>query len=186
MSALLTLALDWCVTRHAGQFRDGDSALPYACHPIEVAAQLRHIGGVTNEADLAAAFLHDLIEETETTLEEIEAAFGPEVAGLVDELTRTEPTADEIEGLTAAQIWHIRSDMLCAEISLMSPRAQAIKLSDRLSNLQESERVRKPRKRLRYRQQSERILTIIPEKVNPRLWGAIRKVLDEAPPIGDK
>lgn len=181
MSDLVAKALTWCVERHAGQFRDGNAPLPYACHPVEVAAQLRHIGGVEHEADLAAAFLHDLIEETDASLEEIEAEFGPEVAMLVDELTRTEPTLDEIEGLSEQEIWQIRSDMLCAEISLMSPSAQRIKLSDRLSNLQESERVRKPRKKLRYRQQSERILAIIPQKVNPPLWTAIRKLLDEAP-----
>mgnify|MGYP001809868715 FL=1 len=185
MSDLLTKALNWCVQGHAGQFRDGDSALPYACHPVEVATLLRHVGGVADEFDLAAAFLHDLIEETDTSLEEIEAEFGAEVASLVDELTRTEPTLDEIAGLTEQEVWQLRSDMLCAEISLMSPRAQRIKLSDRLSNLQESERVRKKRKRLRYRQQSERILAIIPEQVNPPLWRAIRHLLDTAPALKD-
>jgi (p)ppGpp synthase/HD superfamily hydrolase len=182
---MISQALAWAVARHAGQFRDGEAALPYACHPIEVAAQLRQIGGVTDEAEIAAAFLHDLIEETDTTLEEIKAEFGPEVAGLVDELTRTEPALEKIAGLTEQEIWQLRSDMLCAEISLMSASAQRIKLSDRLSNLQESERVRKRRKRLRYRQQTERILAIIPRKVNPPLWTAIRNLLDTAPVLND-
>jgi len=62
-------------------------ASPYINHPIEVATILATRGGITDLSTLMAAVLHDTIEDTETSPEELEARFGPEVRALVLEVT---------------------------------------------------------------------------------------------------
>lgn len=71
--------------RHEGQFRKGAEKLPYIVHCEEVAGLVERHGG--NEDAIAAAWLHDVIEDTKTTLEEVEALFGGAVASIVDEVT---------------------------------------------------------------------------------------------------
>lgn len=73
--------------KHATQIRKNSAGTPYINHPIEVAEHLASVGGVTDEAVLIAALLHDTIEDTETTQDEIRDAFGEEVLGLVMECT---------------------------------------------------------------------------------------------------
>ena len=60
---------------------------PYINHPIEVADLLADVGGVIDLATLVAGLLHDTVEDTETTLQEVEALFGAEVRNLVAEVT---------------------------------------------------------------------------------------------------
>ena len=68
---------------HSGQLRDGGE--PYIVHPAQVAAILSE---VTQDEDLiAAAWLHDVIEDSETTYEDLKAVFGQRVADLVNEVT---------------------------------------------------------------------------------------------------
>ncbi len=159
--------------RHFGEFRDGAAPLPYACHPVEVAGLLRAVGGVTEVDWLCAAFMHDVLEETMTTAEELSARFGPEVAGLVVELTRREPSVDEIAGLSKAEVWELRSGILLREIREMGRAAQTVKLADRLSNVREAKRTKSPEKLARYLRQTAEILAIIPREVNPGLWDAV-------------
>src|SRR5262249_21539101 len=80
-------ALAFSAERHRDQRRKGADASPYINHPIEVAQLLAGVGGVTDTATLMAAVLHDTIEDTETTAEEIQTRFGAEVRGLVEEVT---------------------------------------------------------------------------------------------------
>jgi len=174
----LDAAIEFAAKAHRGQVRDGESPLPYITHPVDVLANLRYVGGVTDSDMLCAAILHDVVEESRVTLEEIESRFGKRVRGLVEELTRREPTASEIEGMTKDQIWELRANMLLDEIEKMSPTAQAIKLADRLSNIKEAERVKLGKKLKRYREQTVKILKIVPKKVNPGIWEAIRDILD--------
>jgi (p)ppGpp synthase/HD superfamily hydrolase len=169
----LESAIEFAVQAHRGQFRDGDDPLPYITHPLDVLANLRYTGQVTDSAMLCAAVLHDVVEESGTKLEEIEARFGPKVMELVRELSRTEPTDAEKAGMTKDQIWEMRSAMLLEEISEMSPTAQTIKLADRLSNLYEATRVKNGKKLSRYNAQTEKILKIIPKEVNSGLWQAV-------------
>lgn len=70
---------------HEGQERKGDGS-PYINHPIDL-ARLLDATGQADEEILAAAFLHDTVEDTDTTLEEIEEAFGCEVHDLVMSMT---------------------------------------------------------------------------------------------------
>ncbi|MEO7453948.1 MAG: HD domain-containing protein [Fimbriimonadales bacterium] len=174
----LETALEFVVQAHKGQLRDGESPLPYATHPVEVVANLRYIGGVKDGAVIAAGFLHDVLEETQVTSEEIEKAFGKRVRSLVDEVTRYEPTEAETKGMTEDEIYHLRSDLLLNEISKMSPEAQTIKLADRLSNVIGAKATKPKEKQERYIEQTRKMLRIIPKAVNPSLWTAVRKAAD--------
>lgn len=166
----LEVALALTLEAHQDQSRDGKSPLPYATHPIDVLNILRYTGGVTDESILIAALLHDLIEETEVKITQIEKEFGKQVANLVQEMTRTEPNADQTKGQTSDEIWSLRNDLLLSAIHRMSRAAQQIKLADRISNLRAALVTRTGKKRSRYIKQSRQILAAIPRDVNQKLW----------------
>src|SRR5512137_572560 len=80
-------ALDFAAERHSAQRRKGPGGAPYVNHVIEVATALASIGGVTDPEVLMAAVLHDIIEDTETSAEEVERRFGARVRELVCQLS---------------------------------------------------------------------------------------------------
>ena len=83
----LLTALQFASAKHRNQRRKDADASPYINHPIAVAHLLATTGQVSDIATLMAAVLHDTIEDTETTPEELEAQFGAEVRRLVEEVT---------------------------------------------------------------------------------------------------
>lgn len=85
---LVRTALEKAREAHAGQVRNGSGGMPYVEHPVRVAAMLDEQG--YGEGALAAALLHDVVEDSETTLEELREPFGEEVAGIVGALTDDE------------------------------------------------------------------------------------------------
>lgn len=175
-SKLLEDALTFAVRAHAGQTREGNDPLPYATHPIEVVANLRYVGRVTDQDMLAAGFLHDVLEECPAVSSaDIAAQFGKRVSDLVVSVTRHEPTESETRGLSTAEIYTLRSKVLLAEIAQMSEESQTIKLADRLSNLAGSAATRTEDKHKRYINQTREMLRIIPQSVNPALWDSVRK-----------
>lgn len=87
-SPLVRSALEKARNAHAGQVRNGSGGLPYIEHPVAVAALLDEHGYA--EEVLAAALLHDVVEDSETTLEELREPFGAEVAGMVGALSDDE------------------------------------------------------------------------------------------------
>jgi (p)ppGpp synthase/HD superfamily hydrolase len=120
---ILSAAL-FAAQRHANQKRKGAAAEPYVNHLIEV-AQL--VSTATPEPDVhmvMAALLHDTIEDTGTTREELMEQFGGDVAALVVEMTddKSLPKAER----KRLQVEHAPN---------MSIRAQTIKLADKISNL---------------------------------------------------
>ena len=80
-------ALEFAAERHRDQRRKGTEAAPYINHPIAVTRLLADVGGVSDPVLLQAAILHDTVEDTDTTLDELEARFGPEVRRVVEEVT---------------------------------------------------------------------------------------------------
>jgi hypothetical protein len=80
-------ALKFAAHKHSRQRRKDLEATPYINHPIEVAEVLSRIGGITDLPTLQAAILHDIIEDTETSPQELEDYFGQEVRLLVQEVT---------------------------------------------------------------------------------------------------
>lgn len=87
-SPLVRAALEKARVAHRGQIRNGSGGMPYVEHPMRVAALLDEHG--YRDEVLAAALLHDVVEDSETTLEELHEQFGAEVAGLVGALTDDE------------------------------------------------------------------------------------------------
>lgn len=87
-SPLVRAALEKAREAHAGQVRNGSGGMPYVEHPVTVAALLDE-HGYGSEA-LAAALLHDVVEDSETTLEELREPFGDAVAGMVGALSDDE------------------------------------------------------------------------------------------------
>ena len=84
---LLAAAFHFAFQLHDGQVRA--SGEPYICHPVAVADLLRDIGA--SASVIAAGFLHDVVEDTEVTPEEIEAHFGAEVRALVEGVIPADP-----------------------------------------------------------------------------------------------
>lgn len=87
-SPLVREALEMAHSAHAGQVRNGSGGMPYVEHPIAVAAMLEEQGH--GEEVLAAALLHDVVEDSETTLEELRQRFGDTIAGTVGALSDDE------------------------------------------------------------------------------------------------
>ncbi|HEY1970827.1 MAG TPA: bifunctional (p)ppGpp synthetase/guanosine-3',5'-bis(diphosphate) 3'-pyrophosphohydrolase, partial [Pseudonocardia sp.] len=122
--ALLQQAYDVAEERHAGQKRkSGD---PYITHPLAVATILAELGMDTTT--LVAALLHDTVEDTGYSLEELGRDFGDEVAHLVDGVTKL----DKVKLGAAAEAETIRKMVVAMA---RDPRVLVIKLSDRLHNM---------------------------------------------------
>lgn len=116
-------AYDLAARAHAGQTRKGAAAEPYLNHVVDVAARLSR--SPRADADtLIAAILHDVVEDTAHGLEEIEARFGPIVAGYVDEVTDDKSLPKEE-----------RKRLQVERASGKSDAAKRIKLADKASNL---------------------------------------------------
>jgi myo-inositol-1(or 4)-monophosphatase len=164
-------ALKRAVKAHKKQDRDGEAPLPYATHPVDVLNLVRYDAGVVDEEILAAALLHDVLEETDVEEEELEEEFGPRVARIVRELTRHEP---DRSGLSAAEVWEVRTQALLDEIDAMSDEAKVIKLADRASNLRSALLTREGESLNGYIRQSHFILEHIDRDVCPILWDRVK------------
>jgi (p)ppGpp synthase/HD superfamily hydrolase len=91
-SPLVRAALEQARSDHEGQVRNGSGGMPYIEHPMRVAALLDEHG--FGDEVLAAALLHDVVEDSDTTLDELREKFGGEVAGLVGAMTDDESIDD--------------------------------------------------------------------------------------------
>jgi GTP pyrophosphokinase len=121
---LLQRGYDIAELAHRGQLRkSGD---PYITHPLAVATILAELGMDTTT--LVAALLHDTVEDTGMTLRDLEAEFGPEVAHLVDGVTKL----DKVKFGEAAEAETIRKMVVAMA---RDPRVLVIKLADRLHNM---------------------------------------------------
>ena len=85
--ARLLDATDFAAERHRNQRRKDHEASPYINHPLALARHLAVVGGIEDAEVLMAALLHDTIEDTETTAEDLQSRFGQRVAGIVAEVT---------------------------------------------------------------------------------------------------
>ena len=111
---------------HAGQNRR--SGEPYICHPLNVALLLVELGMDTES--LAAALMHDVVEDTATALEDIQSQFGPDVARLVDGVTKL--TKIQFSSVEEQQAENLRKMLLAMSQDV---RVMIIKLCDRLHNM---------------------------------------------------
>ncbi|NIP83419.1 MAG: HD domain-containing protein, partial [Gemmatimonadetes bacterium] len=116
-------ALHFAADKHRDQRRKGEDASPYINHPIVVAETLARFG-VTDPVTLQAAVLHDTIEDTETTPEELEARFGREVRAVVMEVT-------DDKSIPRRQ----RKERQISRAAALSPRAKLVRIADKISNV---------------------------------------------------
>ena len=124
--ALILCAASFAAHKHRDQRRKDEAASPYINHPLSLASVLAVEGGVTDAATLCAALLHDTIEDTDTTGDEIEREFGPEVRRLVEQVTddKALPKADR----KRAQVDHAAH---------ISDKAKLVKLADKICNVRD-------------------------------------------------
>jgi len=124
--ALLNRAYVYAMRAHGNQKRA--SGAPYISHPLEVAAILTDLK--LDDATIVAALLHDTIEDTETTREEIDKLFGSQIGRLVEGLTKIQKL--DLVSKKAAQAENLRKLLLAIADDV---RVLLIKLADRLHNM---------------------------------------------------
>jgi GTP diphosphokinase / guanosine-3',5'-bis(diphosphate) 3'-diphosphatase len=136
---LICRAFDFAYQLHEGQYRQ--SGEPYIAHPIAVAGLLRDLGG--DKAMIAAGFLHDVVEDTDVTLEQIEEQFGQEIQNLVAGVTKL--SKFNFSSKTEHQAENFRRMFLAMAKDI---RVIVVKLADRLHNMRTLEHL-KPEKQKR-------------------------------------
>ncbi len=120
----LLQAAKFAARKHHGQHRKGADAEPYIVHPLDVAFLLKNVGKVEDYDVLIAAVLHDTVEDTETSREEIVELFGENVASIVMEVT--DDKSLEKQERKEEQVRHAPH---------MSVSAKQLKMCDKISNI---------------------------------------------------
>lgn len=122
----LLQAASFAAKKHRHQHRKGNDAEPYINHPLEVANLLANVGKIEDYDVLIAAILHDTVEDTETTQEEITKLFGATVGSYVMEVT-------DDKSLPKAR----RKELQIEHAPHLSNGAKYIKLGDKISNIRD-------------------------------------------------
>ena len=145
-------AYGFAADAHAGQRRKGGDS-PYIAHPVEV-ARLLHAEGVADDELIAATLLHDVVEDTDHTLDEIRQRFGPEVAELVAAMTEDE----------SVEPYEARKEHHRDQVEAAGTRPAMIYGADKLANLRDM--------RARYAVEGEAVAAKFnaPIDVRVRLW----------------
>lgn len=122
----LAAAISFAAIKHRKQKRKGEEKEPYINHPIELLNLLTNVGNVEDFDVLVAAVLHDTIEDTDATSEEITNFFGAKAAGMVLEVTDDKSLPKQVR--KQKQIEHAPH---------LSDGAKLIKLADKISNIRD-------------------------------------------------
>jgi len=123
---LILKALNFAAFKHKYQRRKGDEHLPYINHPIKVAFIISEIGKIDDPIIISSAILHDVIEDTETSEEEIEKEFGNNIASIVKELT------DNINFEKQK-----RKKLQIKKAPFLSREATIIRIADKIANIED-------------------------------------------------
>lgn len=154
--ALLNRAYVFSMQAHGSQKRaSGD---PYFSHPIEVAGILTDLH--LDDETIATAILHDTIEDTVATPEEIERLFGANVARLVDGVTKLSKIEAQTENERAAE--NLRKFLMAMSDDI---RVLMVKLADRLHNMRTLHHIAKPEKRRRIAKETMDIYAPLAERI---------------------
>ena len=125
-TSVLDKAIVFAVKAHAGTERRG-KGFPYIVHPMEAVEIVATM--TTDQELLAAAALHDTVEDTSVTLDDIRREFGERVAKLVEEESDV-----FMDGVNEADSWHERKQAAIDRLSRASRDAKMVALGDKLSN----------------------------------------------------
>jgi len=154
--AMINRAYVFSVQKHGSQKRaSGD---PYFSHPIEVAGILTDF--YMDDKTIVTALLHDTLEDTLTTYEEIEELFGPDVARLVDGVTKLSKIEAQSENERAAE--NLRKFLLAMSDDI---RVLLVKLADRLHNMRTLHFISKEEKRRRIARETMEIYAPLAERI---------------------
>ena len=154
--ALLNRAYVYTVQKHGSQKRaSGD---PYFSHPVEVAGLMTDLK--LDQETIITALLHDTVEDTLATIDDIEKHFGPDVARLVDGVTKLSKIEQMAENERAAE--NLRKFLLAMSEDL---RVLLVKLADRLHNMRTLHHIKKPEKRRRIARETMDIYAPLAERV---------------------
>ncbi|MCU0259374.1 MAG: HD domain-containing protein [Solirubrobacteraceae bacterium] len=123
---LIVAAAVFAERKHRGQTRKGKDATPYITHPLALAAILAEEGRIDDPVALAAAILHDTVEDTETSAEELAAGFGRRVASVVLEVTDDKKLPKQM-----------RKRLQVEHAPRLSRRARLVKLADKIANVRD-------------------------------------------------
>ena len=151
-SGLARDAYEYAEDAHEGQQRKGGDS-PYIVHPVEV-ARILHAEGHADEELIAATFLHDVVEDTDHTLDEIRERFGPNVAELVAAMTED----------SSVEPYEARKEHHRDQVEAAGVRPATIYAADKLANLRDL--------RTRYAIEGEAVAAKFnaPLDVRVRLW----------------
>ena len=120
----LLSAIHFAADKHRDQRRKDCQQTPYINHPIEVAHLLRTVGGIDDLDLIVAAVLHDTVEDTEASLEEVAEMFGSRVAGIVAEVSDDKSLPQQR-----------RKQLQIETAPHKSAEAKQLKLADKISNI---------------------------------------------------
>jgi guanosine-3',5'-bis(diphosphate) 3'-pyrophosphohydrolase len=123
---LILDAASFAAARHSQQRRKDAEASPYINHPLALADILAREGGVEDATVIAAALLHDTVEDTETSIGDIEDRFGKQVASIVAEVTDDKSLPKEE-----------RKRLQVVKSATKSHGAKLVKLADKTANLRD-------------------------------------------------
>lgn len=129
MNSDLVLILDaasFAADKHRRQRRKDAEASPYINHPLALADILARVGGVEDAKVIAAALLHDTVEDTDTSIEELQARFGKRIASMVAEVTDDKSLSKEE-----------RKRLQVTKARTKSLGARLVKLADKIANLRD-------------------------------------------------
>jgi guanosine-3',5'-bis(diphosphate) 3'-pyrophosphohydrolase len=153
---LVNRAYVYAMKLHGKQTRE--SGDPYFSHPIEVAGILTDLK--LDESSIVTALLHDLVEDTDTSLADIERLFGKDIARLVDGVTKL--TRLELQSEQSRHAENFRKLVLAMSEDI---RVLLVKLADRLHNMQTLHYVRSPEKRRRIARETMEIYAPLAERI---------------------
>ena len=124
---MLDKAISYATVKHSGMFRKGTNT-PYIVHPLEVAAI---VSGLTDDEEvISAAVLHDVLEDTNTTRDELEQAFNKRIADLV-----ANESENKRDDQPAHATWQVRKSETILHLTKASHEAKLIVLGDKLANM---------------------------------------------------
>jgi len=124
--SLFVRAVHFAADKHRDQRRKDTKASPYINHPIALAQVLSEEAGITDINVLCAAILHDTIEDTHTTVNELQEHFGHSITDIVLEVTDDKSFPKEQ-----------RKKLQIEHASHKSPEARLVKLADKICNLRD-------------------------------------------------
>jgi len=171
--ALLLKALAFAAHKHRDQRRKDAQASPYINHPIALADVLVNEGGVADVEVICAALLHDTLEDTATTHEELGNAFGSRIARIVAEVS-------DDKALARAE----RKRLQVVHAASLSHEAKLVKLADKICNLRDvAERPPAKWDRLRQREYFDWAKQVIDglRGAHPRLEAAFDEIYSRRP-----